>query len=123
MRCSFKDINKVIRVAEKHGNGEDVWLAFSYALQNEDVYILMPDDDSLFFFRDIGDNEFDVHMIGTFESLKKSFEWIFANTNCTTISAVAISDRLDRWGRMAIKKLGGTKENNKYIVRRKPCLQ
>jgi len=121
MRCFFKDIERVVPIVLPfREGGEDPWLAYSYALQVPNVYVLMPDSKSVIIYRPVGKNEWDGHIVGTFKSVVASVKWMFDNTECEIISGRP-EGSVARWSKKLAKYVGAIEENGKFFVRRESC--
>ena len=121
IRCRLSDINLVVPLLP-YQEEYDAWSAFAYALQVPDVYILMPNDKSVILFIPCGEKEWDVHVVGTLQSVIEAGKWMFDNTDCEVLSWKPTGS-VARWSKRIEGKLGAYEENGKIYLRKTKCLQ
>ena len=104
MRCSLKDIERVMRVLDQHYKDDpiDVRKAFSFSLWRPDRYVLMPSENTVFLLEPHGERAWSVHVATTRHNPRISSDtiaaakWMFKNvSNCDEIIGIPPGGRRD----------------------------
>lgn len=120
MICGPEDIEKVLRLVEKHDStsGWDLREVFSSVLRNDRVRILMPTDDSLVLFIDFNGKEWDGHFIGNRDTSWKAIKWMFEHEDCEAITWLPTTLALKRLAKMTDKHIGSFMVGDRHRIER-----
>ena len=130
MRCSLKDIERVMRVLDQHYKDDpiDVRKAFSFSLWRPDRYVLMPSENTVFLFEPYDGGAWMFHVVSVRHNPKildegrEAIKWMFENIEgCSEI--VGIPPDGQREVRLLARRLcrsfGSAEwDNNFYRIRR-----
>ncbi len=132
MRCSLKDIERVMRVLDQHYKDDpiDVRKAFSFSLWRPDRYILMPSENTVFLFEQYGEGVWSMHVATVRHNRKilddgrEAVRWMFENVeDCSEIVGIPPEGKreVSLYARRLCRSVGGEWNNNTYRVRRAQC--
>lgn len=128
MRCSIKDVAKVLRVIEAtpHEDVGDDCLTILRLLTVREAYVLMPSEDIVFVMEPLGGKRFSLHVAAmrnynhTVADGVKAVNWMFANTDCKEILGLVPAHRRDVsiYAMRLCRAVKGKKDGIIYRVRR-----
>jgi hypothetical protein len=126
MRCSLKDISRVMRVIDQHykDHPEDLRKAFSFTLWRSDRHVLMPSENSVFLFEP-HEGAWMIHVVTVRHNRKilgegrEAVKWMFENIeDCSEIVGISPERAVSLYARRLCRSVGGEWDNNIYRVRR-----
>lgn len=128
MRCSLKDIERVMRIIDMHYKDSplDLRKIFSFMLLRPDWHLLMPSENTMFLLEPVGDGSLSVHVATVRHNPEitrdsaKAAKWVFENIpDCRELVCIPPANQREvrLYARRLCRVLGGKWDDNDNVCR------
>lgn len=128
MRCTLKDIERVMRIIDMHYQDSplDLRKIFSFLLVRLDWHVVMPSENTMFLMEPLGEGSWSVHVATTRHNPEitrdsaKAAKWVFENIpDCRELVCIPPGNQREvrLYARRLCRILGGKWDDNDNVCR------